>query len=724
MNDTLIGKKIGKYLIKEKLGSGGMAEVYKAYQENLDRFVAIKFMHTFLVFQQDFLARFQREARAMAALNHPHIVGVHDFDQYGEQTYYLVMEYIQGDTLKDRLETLAKQDKRMPLAEAVRIIAEIADALAYAHQRDMVHRDIKPGNIMLNANTKRTILADFGIVKLLGNQSVAFTATGALIGTPAYMSPEQALGKPGDHRADIYSLGILLFQMVTGSLPFDADTPLAIVMQHVNSPVPYPATIIPTIPVSLQDIILKMMAKSPDDRFQSADELGAALQTLKLSGGKDEVLTVVPVPKTEQAAFQTVNTEKDLIAPPTVEVNELPLRIQRSSLNKWFVWLFSGIGVLVLFIVILVAQGALSESENTTRTVPPSTESNVSEATLVANDNASIITQSPDLAATSIAQLVIDLTESARPAATVNPTVTIAPTPTPTFDPNSVPPSTAFVGSRWVRPSDDMEMVFVPGGSFLMGSDLGIDSFAADNEFPQHEVTLDSFWIDRTEVTNDQFGLFVEETGYVTSAESQGLGFNYIDGVWEQVEGAFWQRPQGSFRDIERYGDYPVVQVSWFDARAYCTWAGGALPTEAQWEYAARGDDGRLYPWGDLYGNSNANFCDKNCDQSWADTSSDDGFAQTAPVGSYSPDGDSWVFAVDMAGNVREWVWDWYDANYYEDAPISNPRGPSDGTFRVFRGGSWFDDLIALRTADRATLFIPDNSYDFVGFRCVVPHGN
>jgi serine/threonine-protein kinase len=329
MSDTLTGKKIGKYIIKEKLGSGGMAEVYKGYQENLDRFVAIKLMHAFLVADQDFLNRFQREARAMASLNHPNIVGVYDFDVYGENSYYLVMEYVRGGTLKERLEALTRQGERMPLADVVKMIAEIADALAYAHRREMVHRDIKPANIMLNEDTGRAVLTDFGIVKLIGSQSMAFTATGALIGTPAYMSPEQALGKSGDHRVDIYSLGVMLFQMVTGSLPFDADTPLAVVMQHVNTPTPYPDSIIPDIPWGLQEIILKAMAKSPGDRFESAGELAAALRAVDLSGTVSKPAAALPPPPIAREHPTPTKTEvlmpvgETAVSSPLQQVNHL-----------------------------------------------------------------------------------------------------------------------------------------------------------------------------------------------------------------------------------------------------------------------------------------------------------------------------------------------------------------------------------------------------------------
>ena len=370
MSDTLSGKKIGKYLIKEKLGSGGMAEVYKGYQENLDRFVAIKLMHAFLVSDQDFLNRFQREARAMAALNHPNIVGVYDFDVYGENSYYLVMEYIRGGTLKDRLEALARRGERMPLTNVVKMITEIADALAYAHRREMVHRDIKPANIMLNEDSGRAVLTDFGIVKLLGNQSVAYTATGALIGTPAYMSPEQALGQSGDHRVDIYSLGVMLFQMVTGSLPFDADTPLAVVMQHVNTPTPQPDSIIPDIPWGLQEVIMKAMAKSPDDRFNSAGAMATALRTVDLTGTANR--PVLPVPPTVPANLDYPTPPETQVLSPEPETAVVPplATTQAAEPKKRPAWLFPVIGVAALSIVaaILALSGVFSGTANQTPT--------------------------------------------------------------------------------------------------------------------------------------------------------------------------------------------------------------------------------------------------------------------------------------------------------------------------------------------------------------------
>ncbi|MEW5987377.1 MAG: protein kinase [Chloroflexota bacterium] len=272
--DSLIGRTVGRYKIVERLGRGGMAEVFKAYQAALDRYVAIKVMHPFLSADPDFLSRFQREAKAMAALNHPNIVSVYDFDVQ-DNNYYIVMEFIGGGTLKDRLAALAERGERMSLAEAVRLILEIADALAYAHARGMVHRDIKPGNIMLTEEGKAE-LTDFGIARILSGPS--YTMTGATMGTPAYMSPEQGLGRPSDERSDIYALGVLFFQLVTGRLPFDADTPVALMLKHVHEPVPTPTQLNPQLPAAVQTIVLRAMAKEPAARYQTAHEMARAIR--------------------------------------------------------------------------------------------------------------------------------------------------------------------------------------------------------------------------------------------------------------------------------------------------------------------------------------------------------------------------------------------------------------------------------------------------------------
>ena len=275
MTDRL-GKQIGKYRVEEKIGRGAMAEVFRAYHPNLDKHVAIKILHSFLAEKTDILNRFQREARHVAALNHNNIVQIHDFDVAGSM-YYMVMEFIDGPTLKAKIKTYRSKGQLMAIPEAVDIIQQVGLALQYAHSHGVVHRDIKLANVMIE-DGGRVILTDFGLAKILSGPQ--FTTTGALVGTPAYMSPEQGLGKQGDARSDIYSLGAMMYQLITGRFPFTAETPLAIVFKHINAPLPWPRTINPDIPENLEKIIVKGMAKNPEERYQDVGQFLSDLDGL------------------------------------------------------------------------------------------------------------------------------------------------------------------------------------------------------------------------------------------------------------------------------------------------------------------------------------------------------------------------------------------------------------------------------------------------------------
>jgi serine/threonine-protein kinase len=247
-----------------------MAEVYKAYHPDLDRYVAIKVLHSFLAEEEDFLVRFQREARIVAAFRHPNIVQVYDFDFDAQSNaYYMVMEFVDGSNLKAHLKELTQEGRTLPLEEAVRIVVDVAKALEYAHQRGMVHRDVKPANIMFTQDGS-VILSDFGIARMVSTATL--TASGGMVGTPAYMAPEQGLGQTGDERADIYSLGVVLYQLITGTLPFDADTPLGIVLQHINTPLKPPTALNTLLPAGVEAVVVKALAKDPDNRYQTASE--------------------------------------------------------------------------------------------------------------------------------------------------------------------------------------------------------------------------------------------------------------------------------------------------------------------------------------------------------------------------------------------------------------------------------------------------------------------
>jgi serine/threonine-protein kinase len=266
------------------------------------------------------------------------------------------------------------------------------------------------------------------------------------------------------------------------------------------------------------------------------------------------------------------------------------------------------------------------------------------------------------------------------------------------------PEATLGIGSTMVSPVDGALLVYVPEGEFLMGSE---DDDAYRDEAPEHTVYLDAYWIYQHEVTNELFAAFVSETGFETDAEKKGwsIVFTGSKWQWQEVFGAHWAAPEGPGSDVDGLSDHPVIHVSWNDAEAYCQWAGGRLPTEAQWEKAARGTDGRKYPWGnETLTCSLANY--SGCG------------GRTAPVGSFDA-GVSPYGALDMAGNVWEWVADWYDAGYYEKSPNINPIGAESGDFRVLRGGSWFDNEWDLRSTVRYWHNRVGSNYGSHGFRCL-----
>ncbi len=265
-----------------------------------------------------------------------------------------------------------------------------------------------------------------------------------------------------------------------------------------------------------------------------------------------------------------------------------------------------------------------------------------------------------------------------------SPTVTMPSTLSPAQTLTAKP--TLRIGSTQVSPKDDMVQVYVPAGEFLMGSDKTKDSQANDNELPQHTVYLDAFWIDRTEVTNAQYARCAAG-GQCTPPRPSFTKSN----------------TRSSYYGNSQYANYPMINVDWNQAQAYCAWAGGRLPSEAEWEKAARGTDGRIYPWGNAAP-----------DQSKLNNNSNQG--DTTAVGSY-PSGASPYGALDMAGNVWEWVNDWYSDTYYQQSPSRNPTGPTSGTYRVLRGGSWHFNVRAVRSAYRIW-FIPFLLNDSVGFRC------
>ncbi|TMC23233.1 MAG: FHA domain-containing protein [Chloroflexi bacterium] len=266
--DGLIGKSLGQFRVAERIGAGGMAAVFRAYQPTLDRYVAVKVLPAFHAQDPIFVKRFVQEARSVARLAHPNIVQIHDFGEQ-ENVTYIVMEYVDGGTLKDRLK------KPLTVSEASYFIMQAAEGLDCAHRNGIVHRDVKPANMLVRKDG-HLLLSDFGIAKIL-EASTNLTRAGTGIGTPQYMSPEQGTGQAVDRRSDIYSLGIVFFHCLTGRVPFTADNPLTITIKHLHDPLPADRLIAENVPATIVQVILQMTAKQPHERYQSAETLIDAL---------------------------------------------------------------------------------------------------------------------------------------------------------------------------------------------------------------------------------------------------------------------------------------------------------------------------------------------------------------------------------------------------------------------------------------------------------------
>jgi serine/threonine-protein kinase len=460
-------RKLGKYEIIERLGRGGMAEVYRAYHTSLDRFVAIKVLHAFLADDPEFKSRFEKEAQNVAKLKQSHIVQVYDFeyDAAGE-SYYMVMELIEGPTLKERLVALAEHGKLLPLDEALRIVREAAEALAYAHSRNMIHRDVKPANLMLD-HDDRVVLTDFGIAKIV--TGVQFTASGGMVGTPAYMAPEQGLGEAGDERSDLYSLGIILFQLVTGTLPYEADTPLATILKHLHEATPSAKSRNPVLPEPIDRIIAKAMAKDPEDRYQTASQFIADLDRAR----RGEPLEDAPVrPPTKKSEYDTVllqQAEKPARIPGAVEV---PPRRRA----PWWLWggvvgailvggylLGTANGVFPSLTVFLASATPTATASMTSTRTPPPTSTNAPTATPMPSDTP-VPSDTPTRTPSPEPSDTATQTPTRRPSQTPTVTQTLSPTETrtPSLTPSSTwTPTITLTPSVTFTPTADVTLTLV-----------------------------------------------------------------------------------------------------------------------------------------------------------------------------------------------------------------------------------------------------------------------
>ncbi len=541
---SLINKQVGKYLIINEISRGGMGIVYLGQHVTLNRYAAVKMLFPHLAAEASFVKRFREEMNAMSKVKHPNIVDILDYEE-AHGTYFIIMEVVVGRPL----EFLLKEFGPMAIHPAAAILRQVLAAIGFAHDKNILHRDIKPSNIIIDENGNVKVL-DFGIAKIIGGENL--TQTGFMVGSPHYISPEQAQGEPVVRASDLYSIGVVLFQMLTGRPPFVAESPVAVVMAHIREEPPKPSSLNPNIPPQMEKLILKCLDKKPERRYQNAREMTDALEAVVAAspGGvkSDQKLAKQAFIQTDPTMFIDSN-DKTMVDIARQDPIEAAAEKQRKENRRSIVetvrqkltaisWQHAAITVLCAGIIGFGTWLGLTESGR------------------------GIITSSTAFF-------------SAKPTPTSIPSTASALT-IPSIIPRDLPDRFGVILG--------IDFELVPSGRFVMGAQKPTGAL---DDTPVHDVQLDRYMISRYEITNRQYEMFIRETGYPSPEHWNGR-----------------LCPAG----LE---DLPVTRVSWIDADLYCKWMTQKtgltfrLPTEAEWERAA--GSGGSYPWGDKWSGSNGN---------------------------------------------------------------------------------------------------------------------
>jgi formylglycine-generating enzyme required for sulfatase activity/tRNA A-37 threonylcarbamoyl transferase component Bud32 len=757
--------KLGKYEILEEIGRGGFATVYKARDPDLDQVVAVKVLRGDYADRPDMVQRFLNEARKAVKLKQRGIVRIYTVGE-DDGVPYIAMEYLPGGTLAGRL-----HGEPLPLDAAIAVVEQVAAALDHAHKRGLVHRDVKPANVLFD-DEGHAVLVDFGLVKSLAESGM--TVEGTSLGTPTYMAPEQAgPNAEVDGRADVYALGVVAYEMLAGRVPFEAETPLSVLHAHVHDAPPDPCALNQALDKDVAAAVLKALEKAPADRYQTAGAFArelrraweaaqeAAQVKATLAGLYAQAQEVMKAERWgvvvnlcvemrdldpdyrdvgtllalaasrlaeeeqkrqqerelgEQYAAALALLEKEAYTEAVEALEKIEaqapdfrdvgkeLERARAGLEKARLYqaalakladgrhdeacdgllallkrdpnhakalarlLEATEGVLaqlrdartelekvgseneVLRARVTELEAKLKKAQTALKKLEPEARrlrSALKTARSHVDTYDSLLLAMEDHDQDQVLALAEKLAQAKRPGASR----LLARLQAGTKEPELAEPLVGPQGDLWISPKDGKEMVRVPAGAFLYGDE-------------KKEIELPEFWIDKTPVTNAEYARFVAATGHKPPQHWKG------------------KTPP------KEIADHPVTYVSWHDAVAYAGWAGKRLPTEEEWEKAARGTDGREYPWGDQA--PAPELCSFGGNE-----------GGTTPVGKYSPQGNSPYGCVDMAGNV----WEWTASDYSRDA-------------KVLRGGAWADNWSHVRAADRSH-YTPVPRNTGVGFRCV-----